>query len=671
VTALAEPESVVLSRSMARKYFRSEDVIGRTLTFNRKFPMKVTAVMEDLPSNTHLDLSILAAATSGRSNLAAFDAKPSPPDQLPPMVYVYARLREAGSIAALRTGLASIVERFPEFRAGCASLTLLAEPIAAIHMRPGRLGAMKESGSTDTAYGLALIGALVVAVAAVNFVGIASAVAGKRANEIGVRKLSGAERRHLFWQFIAENMVQVGAAMLIALAFARSTLPALNGFLQRTIEFPGDPAWILTVVAAVLVVSLAAGSYPALVLSGLRPARILKSGRLQSGTTALRSVLVGFQFSVLIGLGLASGIVTAQLRFALTQGLRFETDQVVQISSPCGTAFTEEARKVAGVLAAACANGPILEYSFPSPSIGPGGREISASIRAVDFGYFELFGLSPVAGRFFSPDFGGDSAPADRTSTTQPAVVVNEALAREMGFPSPEDALGQTISWARQANPYQYKDAEQHASQIIGVVPDFARGTVREPTPPTLFWVDRAMHRYLYLKLDGERVPETLAAIDALWRRVGDPRAISRTFLDQAVQNLYVDLTRQMIVLGYLTAVAVFIAALGLFGLAAFTAEQRTKEIGIRKSMGATSADILRLMLWQFAKPVLLANLVAWPAAYFAMRRWLDGFAYRIELEPWMFLAASALALSIALLTVIGHALLIARAHPVSALRYE
>jgi putative ABC transport system permease protein len=313
----------------------------------------------------------------------------------------------------------------------------------------------------------------------------------------------------------------------------------------------------------------------------------------------------------------------------------------------------------------------ILATGFPAPAIGPDGREVSVSISAVDFGSFELYGLAPVAGRFFSPSFGGDIAPADRNAPVQPAIVVNEAFARSMGFGTPQEAVGQSIRWARQLSFAQYKAAELRASEIIGVVPDFARGSVREQTPATIFWVDPLMHRNISLKLDGAQVPETLAAIDALWRRVGDPRAIYRSFVDQAVQNLYLDLTRQSQVLGYLTAVAVVIAALGLFGLAAFAAEQRTKEIGIRKSMGATSGDILRLMLWHFARPVLWANFIAWPAAYFAMRRWLEGFAYRIDLSPWMFVAASALALVIALLTVIGHALLVARAHPVSALRYE
>lgn len=672
-TALSEPNSVVITQAMARKYFGTEDVIGRVLTFNRKSPMKVTAVLKDLPSNTHLDFAILAAGTSQGSSLAAYDANPPTPAELPPMGYLYARLQSADSLQTLREALPSIVEQHPEFRYGGTSIALYADKMSSIHLQPvGSLpSAMKERGNTAAAYGFILIGALIVAVAVINFIGIASAIAAKRAPEIGVRKLSGAERQHLFLQFVAENMLHVAVAMIIALTLAWSALPALNGLLQRTIAFPIHVAWGLGLVVTVIAISLAAGSYPALLLARLRPARILKDGRAQGGKSRLRSILISVQFAVLIGLGLMSVVVYAQLRYALREGTRFEQDLVVQIVTPCTTAFAQEARNLPGVVDGACANGYILLNGFPAQSFGPDGRELSTSVSIVDFGYFELFGLTPVAGRFFSPEFGGDSAPAARDAIAQPSIVVNAAFARAMGFATPEHAVGQTIRWARQLNPAQWRPADPQPSEIIGVVPDFARGSVREETPPTIFWVDPVMHRVLNVKLDGARVPETLAAIDDLWRRIGDPRAITRSFVDQTVQNLYLDLTRQSQVLGYLTTIAVVIAALGLFGLAAFTAEQRTKEIGIRKSMGASRGDILRLMLWQFARPVLWANLVAWPVAYFAMRHWLDGFAYRIELAPWMFLSATAVALAIALLTVIGHALLVARAQPVKALRYE
>ncbi len=670
-TALVQPESVVLSRSAAQQIFGREDVVGRALTFNRTFSMNVTGVMKDLPSNTHLDLTIVASGTSNRSNLAAFDAAPTPPNGLPPMAYVYALLRSAAGVTDFQGVLASIVARYPEFRHGGASITLQAEPISQIHLRPARLFEMKASGNRSSAYGFLLIGVLIVALAAANFISISAALAAKRSVEIGIRKVSGALRRDLFRQFMAENVLQVTCVVLFGFAAAWALLPTLNALLHRTISFADTFLWPSIVALIILMIAFIAGGYPVTLLSRLRPVSVLRSDVSKVNRGRLRGIVIGAQFAVLVALSIAAGVVSAQTSYALTDGLRFEKDQVLQITTSCATAFATEVRKLDGVIDAACANSAILEIGFPAPAVGPQGRKLSAAITAVDFGYFEMFGLKPVAGRFFSRDFGGDVAPADRQAAPQPSIVVNEALVRAMGFGSPEDAVGQSVSWSRQRRAAQYNAAVPLPSEIIGVVPDYARGSVREITPPTIFWVDPAMHRILNLKLDGSRVPETLVAIDALWRTAGEPRAIIRSFVDQSAQSIYLDLIRQTQVLKHLTVIAIVIAALGLFGLAIFAAEQRTKEIGIRKSMGATRLDILRLMLWQFAKPVLWANLAAWPIAWFTMRQWLNGFAYRIEMTPWMFIAASALALTIALLTVIGHALLVARAQPVKALRYE
>ncbi|MHB1205847.1 MAG: ABC transporter permease, partial [Rhodospirillaceae bacterium] len=228
-----------------------------------------------------------------------------------------------------------------------------------------------------------------------------------------------------------------------------------------------------------------------------------------------------------------------------------------------------------------------------------------------------------------------------------------------LDFSSPAAAIGQTLP---------VMDRE-----IVGVVPDFQMHSIREPVHPTVYLPgDPAHYLFLSLRIAGDRVPEVLSAVDGLWQRTGDKqRPISRFFFDQYLNDLYAEITRQGQLLTALSSIAVFVAALGLFGLAAFTAERRTKEIGVRKAMGASSRDILRLLVWEFAKPVLLANVIAWPVGYFVMGCWLQGFAYHIDLELWVFAGASMLALAIAVLTVSGYALLVARAEPVSALRYE
>jgi putative ABC transport system permease protein len=248
-------------------------------------------------------------------------------------------------------------------------------------------------------------------------------------------------------------------------------------------------------------------------------------------------------------------------------------------------------------------------------------------------------------------------------------------MVRKLGFASPQAAIGQTLIVPNGSSP--------STPEIVGVVADFATDTIRNPVQPTFFYVDPTGYSVtgmggkkfelgmLSIRLVGAQASETLTEIDRLWKQTGSGQPISRFFLKQSIQARVADLSRQGTLFGVAAAVAIFIALLGLFGMSVFVAEHRTKEIGIRKAMGATRKDILRQLLWQFTKPVLSANLVAWPTTYYFMKRWLEGFAYHVDLEPWSFLAASALAVVIAVLTVTGHALLVARAQPVAALRYE
>jgi putative ABC transport system permease protein len=291
----------------------------------------------------------------------------------------------------------------------------------------------------------------------------------------------------------------------------------------------------------------------------------------------------------------------------------------------------------------------------------------------VDVGLFELQGLKPVAGRFFSRDHGEDMV-LERPGAgeaTQPSFILNESAARAMGFTRPGDAVGKTFAWVRWAQSPKSHIPQDQRSQVVGVVPDFTLGSIRTAITPTLYYVDPRMTQLLLVKLDGGQIPETLRAVDMLWNQTGHMRPGAYVFENRAVQELYRDVVTQGVAIAICAGLAILIACLGLFALAAYTTERRTKEIGVRKAMGADTADVVRLLLWQFTQPVLWANLIAWPAAFWAMDQWLRGFAYRVDLPPWLFLAASALAILIAWLTVGAQAFLVARAKPVAALRYE
>ena len=350
------------------------------------------------------------------------------------------------------------------------------------------------------------------------------------------------------------------------------------------------------------------------------------------------------------------------------------TDEVVIVDGTCRPAFKDAVTSLPSVRAVTCsADTALTDNGATMQVFPPDGDPFRIARGVVDPGFFEFYGLTPIAGRIFDGR-ALDLTPENPPGSVPPTVIINEAAVRKLGFASPQVAIGQTLIFRRETSP---------PSEIVGVVGDFAADTIRNPVEPTLFYVapgeyvgmgpggQKYEQGLLSVRLVGEQMPETLKEIDRLWKQLGLPRPISRYFLKQSIQTHIVDISRQATLLAIAAGVAIVIALLGLFGMSVFVAEHRTKEIGIRKAMGATRRDILGLLLWQFAKPVLWANLIAWPVGYFVMHHWLEGFAYHIDLSPWMFLAASALAIVIAVLTVIGHALLVARAQPVTALRYE
>ncbi|MHB1206363.1 MAG: ABC transporter permease [Rhodospirillaceae bacterium] len=668
-TALEDPESIVITRALARKYFGRDAPIGETLEVNRKFPVHVTAVLEDLPSNTHLALGFILSGRSAQAPVHFRDiSKPNS------AAYTYLRLAPGASAAHLREGLPAFNQRHPEFHQSTYPQFLdQLTPIADIHLLPpGRVGEMKPAGSAATAYSALSIAILIVVIAGINFVNLTTARAVRRAVEVGVRKVSGAVRRHLIAQFLGESIFYAALGMALAAAAARLLLPSFNGFLRRAIVFDvdRDPLLLGVMFAVVVAVGGLAGAYPAFVLSRFSPAAVLKGGvtrLLKAGQG--RQVLVALQFAILIVLALVSTAVHRQATYAMNEGLRFDKDQMLLIDgAPCNTALLTEVRALPGVRAAVCSGRSILNKGFPADAIGPDGTKAGLLEFTVDAGYFELYGLKPLAGRFFAQGFGSDTAPPDPAAGAPAAVVINQATSRALGFSTPQDAVGKTVRWTSRALHY-ITNLTEGSSQIIGVAPDI--GISREAPVPQIYWVYPAGLQVMNVKLAGNQVPETLAAIDRLWKQVGPPRPITRIFLDQSVQDLYRDVTRLNQMMEVFAAVAVFVACLGLFGLAAFAAESRTKEIGVRKALGASRADILRLMLWEFSKPVLWASLIAWPLAYYIMKRWLEGFADRVDMGLWTFPAASALTLAIAMLTVAGHALLVARTRPVTALRYE
>jgi putative ABC transport system permease protein len=678
-TALDTPDGLVLTRAMARKYFGADAPLGATLLIDGH-PMRVTAVIRDLPSNTHLIGDVFGSGLAAFSGLKTREQINGVGD-FSHNTWTYVRLKPG-------TPPGSIEQRLPRFlstrmpiqpaleaSAGKLDQSLHLLPLSDIHLWPTNSGSMKPGGDRQVIAAIALVGVLIVAIAAINFVTLMTARANRRAVEVGVRKAMGARRRDLIFQFLGEAMLYVLLSMVVAVSLAELLLPAANGLLQRTMAFNyvGDPSLAAAILGVALIVGLLAGLYPAFILSAFRPAAVLKGGRSAGGGSPwVRQGLVVAQFAVLVGLIIVTVTVARQTWFAINDSLRVDKAQVLLAGvSPCTDNFRDRVRALPGVKAAACASAFVLNFSDSFDAVRVGDHSANIDSAGVDFGFFEVFGVKPLAGRLFQQDRPTDDLHADPAATT--SIVLNESAVRKLGFATPEAAIGQTAYWHGPVRLAQ-NNRGYGPAQIIGVVPDFSFSGPRTAIPPSFYYIgpkEAAISMALVAKLDGRRIPETLAGIDRIWADVGDGKPIIKAFVDQLMALRLLDSLIQGAVIAICAGLALFIACLGLFALSAYTAEQRTKEIGVRKAMGAGTGDILRLLVWQFTKPVLWANLIAWPIGWWLMDRWLSGFAYHVDLNPLTFVFAAAAAVLIAWATVAGQAYLVARSKPVAALRYE
>ena len=646
-SALNRPDAIVLPRSVARKYFGRDAPIGETLQVNHAQTMTVTAVIEDLPANgTGLVSGIFASGRAPFSALMLSEKTPISPAAISIDNTTYFRLAPGASIEAVRTGMPQIAAaQWPRRPPGLDyEVTLLR--IDEAHLFPG----FNPGGRTRVAM-LVAVGLLTLLVASINFVNLSTARASRRAREIAVRKTAGASRGALILQFLGETSLYVILAACIGLALAELMLPSVNALLQTGARFDyvREPALLGGLAIGVAALAIGAGLYPALVLSSFRPASVLKgiAGQVR-GVHVARRGLVTLQFAVLIGMLGSAAIVYQQREFALSDALRVQTDQHLIIEAACRPAFTDGLRAISGVRSVGCANPCLISNDCFASIRMTDGSLTTYGVAPVEAGVLESLGVVPLAGRLFG-------------QAEESGVVINQAAVRRFGFGSARAAIGKLVPDSSTENAPQ---------EIIGVVGDFSLASVERVTGPTVY-NNRRGFGLVDVKLTGQRIPETLAAIDRLWPRAGLPEAPRRYFLNDHIQQLYASMLRMAQAFGAMSIVAVLLACLGLIGLSAAATDRRTKEIGIRKALGASRGAIVRLLAWQFTKPVIWAAAIAWPVSAFLMSRWLDGFAYHVDLTPWPFIAAAAAAVALALLTVSVHSYSVARIKPVVALRYE
>jgi putative ABC transport system permease protein len=530
---------------------------------------------------------------------------------------------------------------------------------------------MTPGGSWTTVYGLSAIALLIVLIASCNFTNLATARATLRAREIAVRKLGGARRGELIVQFLVEAVLFAIVSLAAALALVEVALPLYGSFLGRPIELHYLADWELltALVAGAIAVGLASGLYPAVVLSRFRPALSLRSQVAGfGGPGVLRSVLVIVQFAISIGLGITALVVLRQVDFARQVDLGFDKDGVVvvkgiaRLTPSTRESFAAALRANPQITAVAYSNAVPFELNYvDNDQVRTAGDPTSVPAQIINIGpeFPSLYGMRLLAGRLLSEQRGEDRS--TRRATVR-NMLLNATAARRLGF-SPDEAIGKSVNVSG-----------RYTATIVGVLSDVKLQGIRDPILPALYYFNtadpRAM-RLLSIRIRGELAPQTLSFIDRTWRSFVSGAAIDRYYLSEAFDELFQADEKQGQILGLFVGIAIFIACLGLIGLAVFTAERRTKEIGVRKIAGARTHAIVSLMLWRISVPVLIANLIAWPVAYYYLSRWLEGYAYRISLSPTYFLAGAVVALIAAWATVFLHTLRLARASPIHALRYE
>ncbi len=685
-TALDRPDAVVLTRSLARKYFNRDDVVGQTLQMSAPASgaapvnLRVTAVIEDLTGPYNLNVSALAAAVAADSPLAVADR--GAVDPLGDQAVTFLKLRPDASAAQVAGELPAFAQRrIPKAPLAGAGLSFELTPLASLHLPESPVrqrGSIRKPGDPGLLMVAVALASLIVVAATLNFISLMTARSVRRALEVGVRKALGASRGAIIGQFLGETLLYVVMAMVLALAAVALLLPAMSALTLRELS-AGDlttPASLLALLGLAVVFTLGAGFYPALVLSSYRPAAVLKGGPVAlSGSPLVRSGMVIIQFAVLIGLMVIVGVMFRQTSHTLQRNQAYNGDHVMLALTPgsCDPAFRERVLAVQGVQAASCSAGiEMTGGGAPVKGLDRHDRTVGLDAAAVDFGLLELHGIRPIAGRLLRREYGSDGALNTPGAAGSPSVVINESAARALGYPNPQAAVGKVLRWSRKV---ALADGVQGSrglepSEIVGVTPDFDLGLNREEIRPLIYYVDPALFTQLTARLAEGDVDRTLEGVDKAWRATGHLQPLERGMLSEMAQQLFKDLIILSLVISACVVLALFIGALGLFALAAYTTERRRKEMGIRKALGASTLDVGKLLLWQFTWPVLLASAVAWPLAGVGAQQWLNGFADRVDVPIWLFAASTATAMLIAWVTVGGQAWRVASAPPGPTLRY-
>lgn len=671
-TCLERPKTLILSKSKAETIFGEENPMGKTLIMDDSDEFEVTGIYEDLPANSHFSYGVLLTMESREEAKSTvwmsfnFNTylKLTPTANPDSLAAKFPTLLEEKIGPEIEQFLGQSMEDF--LNAGnYGGFDLF--PVKDIHLKSDKLGDLEQNGSMQYVYIFAAIALFILILACINFMNLSTARSASRAKEVGVRKVLGAYRQHLVFQFLSEAFIITLISILIATAASTLILPFFNQLADKSIVITNlfTPLFFSIMLAILVIVGLLAGSYPAFYLSKFKPVEVLK-GKLNLGMKSggIRSTLVVIQFSISIIMMVGTAIVFNQLNFVQNKKLGFDKDQILMIEDAWLLKNNLDAFKTEALRDPHVINGTVASFLpvgttnnnnmwFKGRNAGQGDNYIMHNYR-IDHNYIETLGMEITDGRNFSEDFISDST----------AVLINEAAAKQIGY---KNTVGEFIA--------SYGGSQQEptsvAYKIVGIVKDFHFSTMRENITPLIFTLDERKG-FISFKIQSDDISNTVKSINKQWDALAPGQPFQYSFLDDRFNEMYESEQKIGNIFSVFAFLAIFIACLGLYGLAAFTAEQKNKEIGIRKVLGASIAQIISLLSKEFVRLLIISFVIGSVTSYFVMREWLNEFVYRVDInDPTSFILAGLATLVISWVTMSSQSLKAARANPVNSLKDE
>ena len=676
-SALAGPLDIVMTERAVERYFGDEDPIGQSLNLMGQADVTVRAVIRDLPENTHMAFELIGSMAAvplmiGQDELESWGSN---------NYYTYLRLPADYDPANLEAQFNDFLVRHWNENAEDSSALGL-QRLTDIHLTSDRDGEWRPNGSITVVYTFSAVALFVLLIACINFMNLTTARSTQRAKEVGVRKVIGANRNQLIYQFMGESIMLTAFAMLLAVALVEIVLPVFSAFLEKPLTFSlVDPQTLGALVIGVLLVGTLAGSYPALYLSKFRPSEVLKGSASGTGSAFLRKSLVVVQFAASIALLIATGVVIAQTNYARDLDMGYDKSRNLVSELPYFADLWEVYEPMKAELeahpdiqsAVYSSRVPSMQNNDGSGYIAEGEQMVMENFLGisnikVDYQWFDHYDIQFLAGRPFRQNEMRPPQPSEENPHVSASAIMNESAAMRFGW-TPEEAIGKVV-----ISPLNRELTMSVRREVVGVIPDIHFSSLHNEIKATIYEEPSPNYsRRISVKLEAGNYDAAIQHFEETWKKLVPGEPAFWEFLDDRFDALYRSEQRQAQMFGVFSGFAIFVATLGLFGLASFTTERRTKEIGIRKVMGASVRDIVMLLTTDFTKLVLIANVIAWPVAFYFMNGWLNRFAYKAPFGEWawLFIASAIAALAVAWLTIALQASRAATARPVMALRYE